>query len=172
MKGVIFLDRDGVIVKDVGYLNTPEQIRWMPGIVETLRSLQRQGYALVIISNQSGLRRGYFSWPRMHRVQREIERRLRQEGVRILAAYLCPHHPNERCGCRKPGTVLVQRFFHDFPEYRNAPRVVVGDRASDVEFGRRIGAQTFQIAPQMEAPDKHIFKSPRDLLTVLGKENP
>ncbi len=169
MKGVIFLDRDGVIVQDVGYLNTTERIRWVPGILEALRALQRRGYALVIVSNQSGLRRGFFSWDRMWRVQREIERRLRREGIRILATYLCPHHPNERCGCRKPGTISVSRFLHQYPEYKNTPWVVVGDRETDMEFGRRMGAQTFCLNPRADDPQGTVLTDPRDLLQRLGR---
>lgn len=171
MKGVIFLDRDGVIVQDVGYLNTTERIRWVPGILETLRILQQRGYALVIISNQSGLRRGHFSWDRMHRIQREIEQRLRREGIYIQASYLCPHHPNERCGCRKPGIVSVRRFLHRYPQYRDREWIVVGDQDSDVEFGRRLGARTFRLAPSLEKEaDSKILRQPQDLLDKLKEQ--
>lgn len=141
MRGVIFLDRDGVLIKDTGYINSPEFIHWNPTVFESLRRLQDMGFDLVIITNQSGVRRGFLSYEMATRIEREILRTLAKNGVKISGYYACFHHPNERCGCRKPGTFHAKRYLKDVPYKQIANCFVIGDKESDMEFARNLGCK-------------------------------
>ncbi len=140
-QAVAFLDRDGVLIEDVHYLSRPDQLRFRPGVPRALRELQRLGFRLAVVTNQSGVARGYLSLAQLHRVHRLLALRLQQEGVYGLEFLVCPHHPSERCGCRKPGTFLALQYFRRHPEVCRG--IVVGDRASDMAFAQRLGFPGF-----------------------------
>ena len=145
---VAFLDRDGVLIEDVHYLARPDQIRLLPGVPQALRDLQALGFLLAVVTNQSGVARGYLSLAQLHQVHRTIGLRLRQEKAPVPEFLFCPHHPNERCGCRKPGTLLAERFFQRHPEACRHRGIVVGDRPSDMEFAHRLGLPGFYVAKE------------------------
>ncbi len=136
---VAFLDRDGVLLEDVHYLSRPDQLRLLPGVPEALQELRNLGFLLAVITNQSGVARGYLSLEQLHRIHRLLNLRLRSAGVFDLEFLVCPHHPSERCGCRKPGTFLAEQFFRQHPEACRYPGIVVGDKPSDLALARNLG---------------------------------
>lgn len=146
MKGTpaVFLDRDGTINEDPGYLTDPSEIRLLPGVGEGLRLLQERDFRLVVVSNQSGVARGMCTEATLERIQRRLETLLQAEGVTLTGTYYCPHHPEgsppyrQVCSCRKPEGGLVQRAVqeHNIDLSRS---YVVGDKLVDIELARQMG---------------------------------
>ncbi len=140
----VFLDRDGTINDDPGYLTDPSDVRLLPGVGEALRLLQEQGFILVVVSNQSGVARGFLTEAELAQVQMRLEALLSAEGVTLTGAYYCPHHPagappyRQICDCRKPQGGLVERAAreHGIDLSRS---YVVGDKQIDVELARHMG---------------------------------
>ncbi len=139
-RAAVFLDRDGTIVVERGYLAEVGGLDVLPGAAEGLRQLQAAGWALVVVSNQSGVGRGLFSPARAHELMAGLRVALRARGVELDGVYFCPHRPDEGCGCRKPGTRLLERAAADHG-LRLRGSVMVGDKLIDVETGRRAGGR-------------------------------
>lgn len=136
----LFLDRDGTLVVEVGYLANPDDIELLPGVAAALRTLHAAGYTLVVVSNQSGVGRGLFPHSRVYEAMAELRRKLRAEGVELDAIYFCPHRPDAGCACRKPGTLLLERASRNL-RLSLRESMMVGDKRLDAETGRRAGAQ-------------------------------
>jgi len=136
----VFLDRDGTLVVERGYLSDPRELALMPGAARAVRHLAAAGYAVVVISNQSGVGRGAFTLGAAHATMAALRRALRAHGAELDAIYFCPHRPDAGCACRKPGTALLERAADDLQLALRAS-VMVGDKALDVEAGRRAGAR-------------------------------
>ena len=98
----VFIDRDGTIIDDIGYLGDPGGVSFYPGIPEALKKLKDMGYLLVVITNQSGIGRGFFDEETAIAVNFATLKKLRGRGVTVDAIYYCPHHPRDNCRCRKP----------------------------------------------------------------------
>src|SRR6185437_1189986 len=143
---VILLDRDGTLVIDRGYLGDPAGLEILPGAAEALGRLHRAGHRLVVVSNQSGVGRGLLSEERLEQINARLSQMVREAGAQLAGIYCCPHRPEERCECRKPGTALVQQAARELG-FDPSAAVVIGDKASDVELGRRLGALTVRLAP-------------------------
>jgi D-glycero-D-manno-heptose 1,7-bisphosphate phosphatase len=142
---VVILDRDGTIVIDRNYLSDPEGLSFLPGAIEGLRSMHSQGYRLIVITNQSGVGRGLFSMESLQQMNARLTAMVDQSGAQLERIYYCPHRPEDQCVCRKPGTKLLLDAASELGfEPRRA--IVIGDKASDVEFGRNAGATTMLIA--------------------------
>jgi D-glycero-D-manno-heptose 1,7-bisphosphate phosphatase len=144
---VILLDRDGTIVIDRGYLDNAAGLEFMPGAAQGLRLLHAQGYRLAVITNQSGIGRGLFTLERLEEMNARLTDMVREAGARLEGIYFCPHAPEDRCDCRKPAPGLITQAAADL-RFDPATAVVIGDKASDVECGRRAGAATVLIAPE------------------------
>ena len=149
MKGIVFLDRDGTLIEDTGYLRDPMRVRIFPGAAEALRGLAAKGYFLAVLSNQSGLARGKFTRDEMEAVHLAFLAKFRAEGVTFDAVEYCPHHPEgaveeyrKVCSCRKPGTGLAEAVLHRLKIPDAYRRWMVGDKLSDIELGIRLKAQT------------------------------
>ena len=141
----VILDRDGTMVVDRHYLSDPDGLSFLPGAAEGLRSMYEQGWRLIVISNQSGVGRGMFSIENLRQMNARLEQMVLQAGARLEGIYFCPHRPEEQCTCRKPGTQLMLDAATELGfEPRRA--IVIGDKASDVEFGRNSGATTMLIS--------------------------
>lgn len=136
----VFLDRDGTLVRETGYLSDPEALELLPGVGRALRNLVEAGIPLVVVSNQSGVGRGMFTSADVHAVMARLRHRLRVHGVEISAIYYCPHRPEDGCPCRKPRTGLLERAAEDL-HLSLADSVMIGDKRIDAAAGRRAGGR-------------------------------
>jgi D-glycero-D-manno-heptose 1,7-bisphosphate phosphatase len=134
---VVFLDRDGTIIEDKGHLADPFGVEILPTVVDALRLLHRHGFATVIVSNQSGVARGYFDDDTVRAVNAEIVRQLAGDGLAIDGWYWCSHF-DQGCDCRKPAPGLVHRAIEEHG-LTLEDGAVVGDRGSDVALGHAVG---------------------------------
>jgi len=142
----VFLDRDGTLIADPGYLGEPDDVRLLPGAAAAVGRLNAAGLPVIVITNQSGIGRGYYSEEDFHAVQREIERRLAEADARIDAVYFCPHDPTvHACSCRKPGTELFERAIAE-NDLDPSASWFVGDRGRDVLPARRWNARALLLA--------------------------
>ena len=142
----VFIDRDGTLNEEVGYVNHPRRLRLLPRSAEAIRRLNRSGLKAVMVTNQSGVARGYFSEEVLHAVNEALVSQLKAEGAYLDGLYVCVHHPTEgeppyraRCDCRKPEPGLLHRAAADLG-LDLSRSWVVGDKISDVVTGRRVGA--------------------------------
>ena len=136
----IFLDRDGTLVRDVGYPHRLEDYELLEGVTEALRMLSGAGYRLAIITNQSGIGRGYYGHEDYARFQERLLADLAAAGIEIAGTFYCPHAPSDGCECRKPEPALLYRA-RDRLGADLAASWMIGDAASDVEAARRAGCR-------------------------------
>ncbi len=148
MNRAVFLDRDGTISEEVGYVNHLDRFRLYPWTVEAIRRLNRAGLQAVVITNQSGVARGYFPESLVNEIHEKMCAELAAQGAVIDRIYYCPHHPEGRveayrirCDCRKPGTGMIERAARDL-NLGLGSSFVVGDRYQDLEVGFRVEART------------------------------
>jgi len=141
---VVILDRDGTIVIDHGYLDDPAGLEFLPGAAEGLRQMYARGHRLVVITNQSGIGRGFFSEARLQQIHARFVAMVQEAGARIERIYYCPHAPDSGCECRKPGTALLLQAAAEL-DFVPRESVVIGDKSSDVALGRAVGARTIYI---------------------------
>jgi D-glycero-D-manno-heptose 1,7-bisphosphate phosphatase len=141
----VILDRDGTVVIDRHYLDDPAGLEFLPGAAQGLRALHERGHPLVVITNQSGIGRGHLTLERAGEINERFAAMVRAAGAELAGLYLCPHRPDEGCACRKPGTQLLLQAARELG-FSAADSVVIGDKASDIEFGRRVGALTMLVS--------------------------
>ena len=140
----VLLDRDGTINRERHYLSDPEQLELCPNAGPGLRRMLELGLGLVVVTNQSGIARGYFSEARLREIHDRLRQLLRLEGVLLHGIYSCPHAPDEGCPCRKPGTGLAERAAADFG-MDLSDCFMIGDKACDIELGRAVSATTLLV---------------------------
>jgi D-glycero-D-manno-heptose 1,7-bisphosphate phosphatase len=136
----VFLDRDGTICEEVGYLNHVSSFRMFPFAAEALRRLNDAGFAVIVVSNQSGVARGYFPESLVHQVNQLMTQQLLEAGAKVGAVYYCPHASSENCSCRKPKIGMLERaarehcidLQHSF---------VIGDRYGDIQLAHNAKAR-------------------------------
>ena len=138
------LDRDGTLIHERHYLSDPNDVELLPGAVEGLLSLRKMGLGLVVLTNQSGVGRGYFDVARLELVHARMNSLLAQEGVEVDGIYYCPHRPEDLCPCRKPRPGLVNRAASEL-RFQPGDGFMIGDKAIDVQLGRAVGATTFLV---------------------------
>ncbi|MEK7293576.1 MAG: HAD-IIIA family hydrolase, partial [Nitrospirota bacterium] len=136
----IFLDRDGTTNRDTGYIKTPEELQIFPGAVEAVARLKQAGARVVVITNQSGVGRGLFSTETLGAIHARLRAVFEAGGAPFDGLYYCPHHPDDGCACRKPGTVMVERAVADLG-LDLSRAYVLGDQRRDIDLARRIGAK-------------------------------
>jgi D-glycero-D-manno-heptose 1,7-bisphosphate phosphatase len=143
MKGpAVFLDRDGTLMRDVDYCGNPHDVHLLPGVSDALRLLQQRGFKLIVVTNQSGIGRGYFDEQQYKAVEAELDRQLGPGTV--VATYYCPHLPDDGCKCRKPSPELIFKAAreHDVDLTRS---FFIGDKSSDIECGKNAGVRTILV---------------------------
>lgn len=140
----VILDRDGTVIEDKHYLCDPAGVELVPGAVEGLKRLTDRGFGLVLLSNQSGVNRGYFDHASVRACNERMAELLRPHGVRFAAMYYCPHTPEENCDCRKPATGLMEQAARDLG-FDPADVFMVGDKSADMGVGRKAGATTILV---------------------------
>ena len=141
---VVFIDRDGTIIVEKDFIRSPEEIQFIPGSVEAIKDLRVLGYKIIVVSNQSGIGRGILTEKMVKEVNDSFIRQLKDRGAPIDALYYCPHHPDDGCVCRKPETGMIRRAVAEHKlDLKEA--VVIGDKLSDIELGRKIGAKSILV---------------------------
>jgi histidinol-phosphate phosphatase family protein len=138
------LDRDGTIAPDVPYCSREEDFELYPGAGAAIKLFKDNGFKVVVITNQSGLARGYFTEETLGEIHNKLRTELKGFGVEIDAIYYCPHHPNDGCDCRKPGTALFRRAAHEMGIDIGAS-FLIGDSPMDIRAGRALGCRTVML---------------------------
>lgn len=141
LRPAVFLDRDGTVNVEVNYLGDADQFRLLPHVAPAIRQLNETGVPVVIVTNQSGIARGYFSRAEMDAVHACMHTELAQAGARIDAVYFCPHHPDDGCTCRKPAPGLLIRAAAEMA-IDLSKSVIIGDKYSDLAAGKAVGCLT------------------------------
>jgi heptosyltransferase-2 len=140
----IFLDRDGTLNEDPGYLRSAADLKLLPGVGAALARLKSAGARLVVITNQSGVGRGYLTLKDLEAIHARLEGLLEQRDAALDAIYFCPHHPDAGCRCRKPATGMVDRAVSELQvDLRKA--YLVGDHASDMQLAKAVGAKSILV---------------------------
>jgi len=144
----VFVDRDGTIVEDIGYMNSPEQIKFIPGSLEAIKKLNNAGYKVIVITNQAGVARGLVAEDMLQTIDKTLHKLILNSGAHLDGLYYCPHHPEygvypykQVCECRKPHPGLLKRAQKHF-DIDLSLSFMIGDKATDVEAGKRAGTKT------------------------------
>lgn len=148
MKRAIFIDKDGTLIRDIPYNIKPDLLQFTKGAVEALKHFRAMGFLLIIISNQSGVARGYFSETDLENLKGKVNEMLKAQDVELDAFFCCPHHPEGtvppfdiECECRKPKPGLILQAAADF-NIDLSGSWMIGDILNDVEAGNRAGCRT------------------------------
>jgi len=179
----VFIDRDGTLTEEVGYVNHPSRLRLLPGSAEAVRRINASGSAAVVVTNQAGIARGYFSPEVLRATNEALVEQLKQAGAHLDGIYVCPHHPTEgaapyraTCDCRKPEPGLLLRAAAELDLDLSAS-TMVGDKMSDLVPGRRVGARAVLVLtgygrgeweyrrPELEVTPDHVAD---DLLDAVA----
>jgi len=137
----VFLDRDGTLNPDPGYIRRPEDFELHPGAGAALSRLNRAGARLIVVTNQSGIARGKLTLADLELVHGKLRYALARHGARLDAIYYCPHHPDEGCACRKPAIGMAERAIADFALDRSR-MYLIGDQLGDIEMAKRLEARS------------------------------
>jgi D-glycero-D-manno-heptose 1,7-bisphosphate phosphatase len=175
-RGFAILDRDGTMILERNYLSDPRDVELIPGAAEGLRQLRKIGLGLLVVTNQSGVGRGYFDEAQLDIIHQRLRSLLRAEGVSLEGIYYCPHTPEDNCLCRKPRPRLVELAA---AEHGFDPRLsfVVGDKPCDVELGRNVGATTIlvqtgygrQVAADGQTNPDYLANDVRDAARIIAQ---
>jgi D-glycero-D-manno-heptose 1,7-bisphosphate phosphatase len=170
-RSAVFLDRDGTIIEDVGYVADPGAVRLLPGVGQAIARLNQAGIPAIVITNQSGIARGLLDEAAYAATARRLDQLLAESGARLDGHYHCPHHPDitGACDCRKPGPLLYQRAASDHGLYL-ARSWWVGDRLRDVLPAERFAGRGLLIgqpAPQLLENAAGRFPLVRDLAAAV-----
>jgi histidinol-phosphate phosphatase family protein len=144
LRRAVFLDRDGTISRDVHYCSRAEDFQILPGVPQAIRLLNDHGFKVVVVTNQSGIARGYFTEETLSLIHQKMREELQEHGAFVDAIYFCPHHPDDNCECRKPKTRLLLTAAQDIG-INLAVSYMIGDDAKDVQAGRTAGCKTVWI---------------------------
>ncbi len=173
----VFLDRDGTINEQMGYINHISRFRLLPGVGPAIRRLNEHDIPVVVVTNQSGLARGYFPEALLGRVHDLMREQLAAEGARIDGLYICPHHPEAKeerfrlaCDCRKPRTGLLEQAAREM-DLDLARSFMIGDRWSDLECGARVGATPILVLTGYGRGDHAYIGPTRTLQPALVAED-
>jgi D-glycero-D-manno-heptose 1,7-bisphosphate phosphatase len=160
MRRAVFLDRDGTIVEDTGYLHEREKARFLPGAIKAIRLLNGDGLIVIVVTNQAGIARGYYTEEAVNELHKYMRDVLAEQGAVIDAFYYCPHHIEgtieryrQACYCRKPNPGMLEQAASDFG-IELGSSFVIGDNISDIEAGRRAGCRTILLDGKVPPDDE------------------
>lgn len=156
----LFLDRDGTVIEECGYLKDPALVLFLPGAADALAALASEGWKIVIVSNQSGVGRGLITLDQMEAVQRRFLKLMRSCGIPIAGSYVCTHTPGDHCQCRKPSPYFLGLAAAEFSLDLSASWMI-GDREGDILAGRNAGCSTIWLR-------NDLFPVARDLPTFVA----
>ena len=170
MNKAVFLDRDGTIVEDVGYMNNPRQIQFIPGSIDAIKKLNEAGYKVVVITNQAGIARGLITEDMLQTIDKTLHKWILNGGAHLDGIYYCPHHPEhgvhpykQDCECRKPHPGLIKRAHRDL-DIDLSQSFMVGDKATDIQAGRRAGTKTILVESGRGEGEKPRLKEKPDYI--------
>lgn len=170
----VFLDRDGVIVREVDRLHRLDQLRILPGAANAIRELNRLGYLAIVITNQAVVARGWITEAEVDEIHAVMIKRLGRRGAKIDAVYYCPHHPNANlkkyrlvCRCRKPNPGMILDALKKF-KINPKGSFMVGDKTSDILAGKRAGLKTIMVSTGYGGKDGLLKAKPDFVVRDLG----
>ena len=171
LRPAVFIDRDGVINEERNYVHQISEFAFLPGAIEGLKKLQDLGYALVVVTNQAGIAKGFYTEADFERLTNHMLQKLLKDGVKISGVYHCPHHPNGVvtkftvfCECRKPRPGMLLRAANDLGVLMEKS-ILVGDKISDIEAGFAAGITTNILVES----GHEIEEASKDVATVVCK---
>jgi histidinol-phosphate phosphatase family protein len=157
-KRAVFLDRDGTLIVDKNYLSDPTGVVLFDRTIESLIRMMQLSLSLVVVSNQSGVGRGYFSMKDVDAVNSRIDSLLRQDGIEIAGWYVCPHAPDEKCSCRKPKPGMIEAASQDLG-LDPSRSYVIGDKRADIDLALAVGACGILVTTGYGANDTEYARS-------------
>jgi histidinol-phosphate phosphatase family protein len=148
----VFIDRDDTVAKDVPYCHDPDLFNLYEGVPEAIRRLNESGFKVIMITNQSGIGRGYFTLDELNAVNSKMCREIEAKGGHLDDIFYCPHTPEDHCSCRKPeiGMGIQAIMKHGINPKRS---FMVGDHDKDIEFGKRLGCRSIKVGPDFTFVD-------------------
>jgi len=161
LRKAVFIDRDNTIAIDGPYCSRPEDLRLFNGVAKSIKKLNDAGFLVIIITNQSGISRGFFTADMLEKIHNKLKKDLAKDGARVDAIYYCPHLPDEGCSCRKPEIGLIKKALEDF-DISLKDSYVVGDREHDVEMAKKAGCAPILV--DNYNPDSISFNEAVDLI--------
>jgi D-glycero-D-manno-heptose 1,7-bisphosphate phosphatase len=161
----LFLDRDGTLIEDVGFLSKPFDIIWFPDTIDCLERLGRH-FLLFVVSNQSGIAAGALTADEVAAVNHHIDSALRSHGIEIQKWYVCPHAREDACGCMKPASHFLMEAQREFG-VDLARSATIGDHCHDVTFGERVGAQGYYLLTGHGAKHRHALPAGTPVYATL-----
>ena len=145
MRKAVLVDRDDTLCKDIPYCDDPAKIKPFPGVPEAIAKLNAAGFLVLMVTNQSGIGRGYFTVETLEKVNGSLLQQIGEKGGRIDDIFFCPHRPEDNCGCRKPriglGLNAIEKYNLDPSECW-----MIGDKDKDMEFGKALGMKTIMVS--------------------------
>lgn len=168
IRAAVFLDRDGTLIEDRHFIGSPDLVKLLPGAGPAVCRLNDYGLPVVIVTNQSGIARGYFTEAEYERVRDRMEALLGEFGARIDASYMCPHHPDFTgpCECRKPGTLLFRRAAMDL-DLDLARSWYIGDKGRDVLPARELSGRGI-LVPTRDTPPEEIDRARAEFIVAAS----
>ncbi len=154
----VFLDRDGTIIHDAHYLSRPDQVQLIHGAADAIARINSAMIPLIVVTNQSGIGRGYFTLEDFRAVSQRLDEQLAESGAHIDETYFCPHTPDDKCECRKPGDLLFRRAQQEIPAIDLAQSLYVGDKMRDIEAGLAFGGHGV-IVPHAKTPTSETLRA-------------
>lgn len=170
----VFLDRDGTINEDVSYLSNVADLRILPNAAQAIKKINQTGLKAIIVTNQSGIARGYLNEKILNDIHDSLKGLLAQSGAKLDGIYFCPHHPEECCACRKPETAMIKAAASDF-DIDLSRSFMIGDKTSDIYLGHKAGLITIltltgsgrETLEEMEKKGEKADYVARDLLEAV-----
>lgn len=144
MNKAVFFDRDDTLIKDSGYMYKLEDLEFFPDTFEVLKNLQNKGYLLFIVTNQSGIGRGFYTEEDMHKFNNHMLNKLKEQGIEIKEIAFCPHSPDDDCDCRKPSPKLLNILINKYDIDTNTSWMI-GDKKSDCDAGIKANLKTMSV---------------------------
>jgi len=146
----VFLDRDGTINKnEPEYVHKKEDFKFLPGVLQSLKKLSQSDYKIIIVTNQSGIGRGYYTEKDLQKLHQWMLDYLKKENIRIDKIYYCPHHPKDNCSCRKPRTGMLEKAVKDFG-INLSKSWIVGDDKRDIAMGKEVNLRTILLGERVK----------------------
>lgn len=147
----IFIDRDGTINREAGYINHVDNFELFPFTAQAIRLLNEHNFLVVVITNQAGIARGYFPESLLMEVHNKMDMELAKQNAKVDALYFCPHHPSSKdpelaieCNCRKPAPGMIEQAIKDLP-VDTERMYMIGDKFTDIKFGKKCGCKTIMV---------------------------